>query len=73
MALHFSSHRPDNLLLTADEAAALIGAPKQTVYRLIRKNQIPWVRLGAKMVRVPRDALQRWITAQTHAVMPSQE
>jgi len=49
--------------LTVSKVAALLDVPKARVYELIRRGQIPAVRVGVKNVRVPRVALREWIFA----------
>jgi excisionase family DNA binding protein len=48
--------------LTVSKVAALLDMPKARVYELIRRGQMPAVRVGVKNVRVPRVALREWIT-----------
>lgn len=43
-------------LLTVKETAALMRLDRNTVYELVRTNQIPHVRLG-RSIRIPRQAL----------------
>lgn len=52
------------VLLHADEAAALLGLGRSTVYRLLQSGELPSIRVG-RAVRVPRASLARWIAAQT--------
>jgi len=47
--------------LTVSKVAALLDMPKARVYELIRRGQMPAVRVGVKNVRVPRVALREWI------------
>jgi len=47
--------------LTVSKVAALLDVPKARVYELIRRGQIPALRVGAKNVRVSRVALREWI------------
>jgi excisionase family DNA binding protein len=50
----------DKLLLTPREAAASLGIGRTTIYDLIARQVIPSVRIG-RCVRVPVDALRRWL------------
>ena len=43
-------------LLRPEEAAAWADVSKGTIYELIRRNELPCVRLG-RLVRVPRSAI----------------
>lgn len=47
--------------LTVSKVAALLDMPKARVYELIRRGQMPSVRVGVKNVRVSRVALREWI------------
>ena len=47
--------------LTVSKVAALLDMPKARVYELIRRGQMPGVRVGVKNVRVSRVALREWI------------
>lgn len=57
-----SSERP-RMLLNADEVAVLTGWSRATVYRFIQTGILPVIRVG-RTVRVPADALERWIRSQ---------
>ena len=46
------------LLLTINEAAKLLSVSRSTVYRLIWRNELPAVKIGAKAVRIPRPAVE---------------
>jgi excisionase family DNA binding protein len=48
-------------LLTADEAAVLLGVPKSWVMEQARHDRIPHVRLG-RYVRFDEDALLEWVS-----------
>ena len=43
--------RIDEVLLTADEAAAILRVKTDTVYRWVSQGRIPHVRLGRKITR----------------------
>jgi len=51
-------------LLTAEEAALLLKVAANTVYRLMRGGEIPFVRFG-RCVRIRRDELQRFIASHS--------
>lgn len=64
MAVHASSHPPDDFeLLTADEASELIRLPRSSIYELARNQRIPFVRIGRRIFFV-RAAVIQWITEQ---------
>lgn len=48
------------VLLTVEEAAAMLRIGRNTAYELIARGELPHVRLG-RLIRVPRHALERWI------------
>lgn len=52
------------LLLTYDQAAALLNLSRRTVWTLVSDGQIGAVRL-ARAVRIPRSELERWISDHT--------
>lgn len=55
---------PEPLLLRAPEVAKLLGVSRAKAYRLIKAGELPTVRIGGS-VRVPREALREWISANT--------
>lgn len=60
------------LLLTVPEAALLLRISKNKAYELIRQHLIPAVHLG-KTIRVPRQALERWILDQSQAATGNED
>lgn len=52
------------LVLTVPEAAELLRIGRNTCYELVRRGEIPAVRLG-RVIRIPRFALEQWISQQT--------
>jgi excisionase family DNA binding protein len=52
------------LALRAADVARLLGLGRSTVYQMLAADQLPTIRVG-RAVRVPREALQRWIDART--------
>lgn len=51
------------LLLTVRDVEAELQLGRTRAYELIRSGELPVVRLGG-VVRVPRDALERWIESR---------
>ncbi len=51
------------LLVRPGEAAELLGLSRSTVYTLVASGTLPAIRIGGA-VRIPMDALQRWIDEQ---------
>lgn len=62
-ALHQQGLIPDDspLLLTVHQAAKLISVGINQMYELVHRGTIPSVRLGPKIIRVPRPALEEWV------------
>lgn len=50
----------DPLLLTVDEAAALLRISRNATYMLIRQHRLPHVRMG-RTIRIPAARLREWI------------
>jgi len=50
----------ERLLLRPSEAAEAIGVGRATVYALIKRGELPSVRIGDS-VRVPADGLRKWV------------
>ena len=48
----------DRLTLTVEEAAEMLGISRAFAYALVKRDELPSVRLGRRVV-VPRDALER--------------
>jgi excisionase family DNA binding protein len=54
----------ESLLLRPDEVQRAIGMSRTVVYGMIATGELPVVRIG-RSVRVPRDALERWVREHT--------
>lgn len=54
------------LLLRVEEAARMLRLGRATVYMLVSRGELPSVRIG-RAVRVPAEALRRWIETRTTA------
>jgi excisionase family DNA binding protein len=52
-------------LLSYREAARLLRLPVGTLYSLVHQRRIPHVRMGARLVRFVRPALERWLAERT--------
>ena len=48
-------------VLTAQEAAAILGVNAKLVYEAIGRHQLPAIRLG-RLIRIPKAALARLLT-----------
>ena len=51
---------PQRLVLKPSEVAEALAVSRGTVYEMIRRGEIPSIRMG-RNVRVPRKALERWL------------
>jgi excisionase family DNA binding protein len=56
-------------ILTLPEVARYLHVHRSTVYRLIWRGQFPVFRVGTDW-RMRRDALERWVAAQTTSGTP---
>ena len=55
-------------LLRGAEVAEMLGCSRAMAYRLMQRATIPVLRVpGGKTIRVPREALEEWIRANTQA------
>ena len=54
----------DRVLLRANEAAKMLALGRSKVYEMLKRNEMPVVRVGAA-VRVPCEALVEWVRAMT--------
>lgn len=52
----------DRLTLSVEEAAELLGISRALAYELVRRGQLPRLRLGRRVV-IPRKALEEFIEA----------
>lgn len=52
---------PATLTVTLDEAAALLGVSRPTVYRLCMADELPFIRAGKRKMVISRSALDRFI------------
>lgn len=59
-----TGHAAERPVLTVAEAAEALGISRALAYELVRRGEIPAVRLGRRIV-VPRDALERLLEARS--------
>ena len=50
-------------LFTVPEAARHLGLKRSKVYDMAKRGEIPTIRFG-RYVRIPRQALEKWVDAQ---------
>lgn len=56
----------ERLLLRAPEVAELLGMSRAKVYEMMKAQVLPVVTVpGARAIRVPREALLRWVETNT--------
>jgi excisionase family DNA binding protein len=55
--------RMERVLITPAEAAEVLGISVRTVYRVIRRGDLPVVRVG-RCPRIPVKAMNRWVDSQ---------
>lgn len=56
--------QPHNPLLTVKELADLLRCNKSTVYRLIKRRELPYIKVGSDY-RFPLNAINDWIRDST--------
>jgi len=61
--------RPQRLTMTVEEASEALGISRSLAYELVRRGEIPSLRLGRRIV-VPVDALED-LVERTGVVAPS--
>jgi excisionase family DNA binding protein len=54
----------DRLTVSVEEAAALLGISRALAYELVRRGDLPRLRLGRRVV-IPRKALETFVEAAT--------
>jgi excisionase family DNA binding protein len=55
----------ERLLYRVAEVANMIGVSRAYLYVLINEGKVPVVRLGPNAVRIPREALAKWVQENT--------
>jgi excisionase family DNA binding protein len=48
-------------MLTYQEVAARLSLPKGTIYSMVSRHELPFTRLGKKIVRFDEERLEAWI------------
>ncbi|GGF24264.1 hypothetical protein GCM10010954_23930 [Halobacillus andaensis] len=49
--------------LTTQEVADYIGVSKDLVYAMVRKKEVPHVRVGTRLL-FKKDSIERWLTTK---------
>ena len=52
------------LLLRPEDAAEIIGVSRSKLYKMVALGVVPSVRLGGRALRVPAEALEKWVRSQ---------
>jgi excisionase family DNA binding protein len=52
--------RESPVLVSVEEFATLLGAGRDTVYRMVHAGELRHVRFG-RVIRIPRDEAERWV------------
>ena len=60
----------ERLTLSVEEAARMLGISRALAYELVRRDDLPRLQLGRRIV-VPRRALEELVAAATHETMGS--
>jgi excisionase family DNA binding protein len=54
----------DRPLLTVDELAVVLSASTESVRHMVRRRQIPFIRLGSKTLRFDQNEIAAWLDAK---------
>src|SRR6188472_3554560 len=57
-----------NILLTVEELAKYLKIKPDTIYKKVRKGELPAIKLG-KLVRFPKELIDQWIIDQAMKTM----
>lgn len=60
--------RPQPVLLRIEECQRVLALGRSKTYELVASGELPSIRIG-RSVRVPAEALRRWIEAKTAQAM----
>ncbi len=55
-------------LMTYEQCAAFLAVPVNTLYSMVNRRQLPFVRLSKRLVRFSRRALAEWVRERSVAV-----
>jgi len=58
------------LLLTIPQVAVVLGVHRSKVYDLIRRDGLPYMKLGKGDMRISPTSLQRWIAEREETDQP---
>lgn len=60
-----SGYDPDDPFLSTEQAAAVLNVSQETVRRWLRKGAIPYKRMGQRLFRIKRSAVERFAEGST--------
>jgi excisionase family DNA binding protein len=60
----------ERMTLSIDEAATVLGISRAHAYGLVRRGELPRLRLGRRVV-IPRKSLEEFLAAATTGSTPS--
>ncbi len=55
---------PEDEVLTTPEAASLLKIPIRTLQYLVQTSQVPYSRVGKRLLRFSRERLLQWVREQ---------
>lgn len=50
----------NRIMYSVDELAALIGVSRGVIYKLVKKNEIPYTKIGERIL-FRRDSIEKWL------------
>ncbi len=62
----------EKLAYSVSEAAEVLGVAPNTVYSMVAKKQIPFRRLGSRII-IPIPALLKWLEDAAEVITPASE
>src|SRR4030042_5379391 len=57
---------PDKAILSVREIGQYLGRSPSTIYRMVERQEIPYIPLGARQVGFPKDAIDEWVEEGLH-------
>ncbi len=56
--------------LSYEQVARELGVPKATLYAWVHRRQIPFIRLGKRLIRFSRRSLEQWVHQRSVEARP---
>src|SRR4030042_1933182 len=57
---------PDKAILSVREIGQYLGRSPSTIYRMVERQEIPYIPLGARQLGFPKDAIDEWVKEGRH-------